>query len=173
VVGVLVFLAVPLGFLAIVYIINLVRGVRARYIDDWKPDAGEELLFQDMRADIYIISFNRPRYVTYARLRRGAVIVTNCRILCGTRTLFGKKIIFQYILYADGRFDTHSESIDGGLLARGYQTFVYLPHAITRVSSDENPYVDLKPSPLERSSVNVECIRIYTDRASDFPDLQS
>lgn len=170
---VLIFVAALLGLLSFAVIINRVRGIRANYLDDWEPDEGEQVLFQDMHADTYIISANRARYVSYARPRRGAVIVTNVRILAGARTLFGKKRILQYVLYSGAAPDVYSGHIDGGLLTQGYQTFEYLPQATKHVVDAERPYVDLTLSPCARSSAHIECIRIYTDEAVRFPTSTS
>jgi hypothetical protein len=168
-VSVLIFLGALLGLIAVAYTVNRLRGVHAHYIDDWQPDEGEHVLFHDPEADTFIVGLNRARYVSYARPRRGAVIVTDKRILAGTKTLFGRKKMLQYMMYGGSAPDGYSGMIDGGLFTRGYQTLVFLPDAIERVVDGKRPYVVLRPSPSEQSSINIDSIRIYTDRADSFP----
>lgn len=165
----LIFLAALLGLVAFAYTVNRVRGVRAHYLDDWNPEEGEQTLYRDAEADTFIVSVNRARFVSYARPRRGTVIVTNKRILAGTRVLFGGKIMLQYMIYPGSALGGFSAMIDGGLFTRGYRTLVFLPDSLERVTNVKKPCVVLRPSPSERSSINIDFIRIYTDMAESFP----
>jgi hypothetical protein len=165
----LIFLGALVGLVGIAVTVNTVRGVRAHYLDDWRPEEGERTLFRDEEADTVIVCVNRATFVSYARPRRGIVIVTNKRILAGTRVLFGRKRMLEYVMYTGSAPDEYSAMIDGGLFTVGYRTLVFLPDAIERVTSGKKPYVELKPSPSERSSINIDFIRIYTDRAQSFP----
>jgi hypothetical protein len=165
----LIFIGAVLGLIAIAYTVNRIRGVRAHYVDDWRPDEGEQILFRDEEADTFIVAVNRATFVSYARPRRGIVIVTNRRILAGTRVLLGRKRMLEHIMYAGSAPDDYSAMLDGGLFTVGYRTLVFLPDAIERVTSGKKPYVELKPSPNEKSSINIDFIRIYTDLAQSFP----
>jgi hypothetical protein len=167
--SVLIFLGAILGLIAFAYTVNRMRGVRAHYLDDWSPDDGEQILFRDAEADTFLVPVNRAAFVSCARPRRGTVIVTNNRILAGTRVLFGRKRMLQYMMYAGSAPGEHSAMIDGGLFTIGYRTIVFLPDAVERVTSVKKHYVVLKPSPSEASSINIDFIRIYTDKAEGFP----
>jgi hypothetical protein len=165
----LIFLGLLVGLVALAIVVNRLRGIGAHYLDDWHPEAGERILFRDDEADTFVMPVNRARYGAYARLRRGTVIVTDRRILAGARTLFGKKRMLQYMLYPGAAPGGWSAKLDGGLFTRGYETLAVMPEVVERVLDEARPYVVLKPSPGERSSTNVDFIRIYTDRAAGFP----
>lgn len=167
--SVLIFLAAILGLIAVAYIVNRLRGVRACYIDDWQPEQGERILLRDMEADTFIVGINRARFVSYPRPRRGALIVTDIRIVAGAKPLFGRKKMLLYMMYGRAAPGGFSDMIDGGLFTRGFQTLEFLPDAIERMTREERPYVVLKPSPRARSSINIDSIRIYTDKAGSFP----
>ncbi len=62
-----------------------------------------------------------------------------------------------------------AQALGGGLLTRGYQTFVLEPGRIQRSTEGSKRFVELTPSPAAKSSFNVAAIRIYTDRAAEFP----
>jgi hypothetical protein len=170
--SVLLFLGALVAIVAVAFTVNKIRGVRAHYIEDWAPEEGEHILFRDMEADTYIVLVNRALFVSYARPRRGAVIVTDKRIVAATKALFVRKKMILYMLYGGSEPGPYSEMIDGGLFTCGYQNFVYLPDSIERVTDEKKPYVVLKPSPSARSSINVDEIRIYTDNAALFPRIE-
>ena len=77
--------------------------------------------------------------------------------------------MIQYMIYPERAGAADSDKLGGGLLTRGYQTFLLEPGAIERTTEGKKPFVLLTPSPAARSSLNVEAIRIYTDRAAEFP----
>jgi len=168
-VSLLIFLGALVGLVALAIVVNRLRGVRAHYLDDWQPDAGEQILFRDDEADTFVMPVNRARYGAYPRLRRGTVIVTDRRILAGAKTLFGGKRMLQYMIYPGAAPDGWSAKLDGGTFTRGYQTLGVVPESIERVLDETRPCLVLKPSPAERSSTNVDFIRIYTDQAAGFP----
>lgn len=165
----IIFIGAVLGLIAIAYTVNRIRGLRAHYVDDWRPEKGEQILFRDEHADTIIVPVNRATFVSYARPRRGIVIVTNRRILTGTRVFLGRKRMLEYMMYPGSAPDDYSALIDGGLFTVGYRTLVFLPDTIERVTSGKKTFVELKPSPNERSSINIDFIRIYTDSAQSFP----
>ena len=165
----LIFLGLLAGLVALAVIVNRLRGVRAHYLEDWRPDAGERILFRDDEADTFVVPVNRARYGWYKRLRRGTVIATDRRILAGAKTLFGGKRMLQFMLYPGAAPDGRSAKLDGGLFTRGYRTLAIVPGAVERVPDEARPYLVLKPLPDERSSTNVDFVRIYTDKAADFP----
>jgi hypothetical protein len=165
----LIFLGALVGLVLFAIVVNRLRGVRAHYLDDWRPDAGEQILFRDDQADTFVVPVNRARYGWYPRLRRGTVIVTDRRILAGAKALFGGRRMLQLMLYPGPAPDGWSARLDGGLFTRGYQTLAVMPESLERVTGEARPYLVLKPVPAERSSTNVDFIRIYTDQMAGFP----
>src|SRR3954470_12411717 len=119
--SVLIFVAALLGLTAVAYSVNRIRGIRAHYVEDWQPDEGEQILLSDMEADTFIVGVNRPLYVTYGRPRRGALIVTDRRIVAGTRTFLGRKKMLQYMIYGGAEPGGYSGMLDGGLFTCGYR----------------------------------------------------
>jgi hypothetical protein len=141
--SVLIFIGAILGLIAVAYSLNRIRGVREHYLGDWRPEEGEQVLFRDAAANIFIVGVDRPRFVSYPRPRRGTVIVTDKRILAGTRVLFGRKTMLLYIIYRGSGPDGCSAMIDRGLLTQGYRTLLILPDAVERVTNGKRPYIDL------------------------------
>jgi len=165
----LIFLGLLAFMVVLAVAVNRLRGIRAHYLDDWQPEAGERILFRDDEADTFVMPVNRARYGSYARLRRGTVIVTDRRILAGARILFGRKRMLQYMIYPGAAPGGWSAKLDGGLFTRGYETLAVMPGIAERVLDEARPYIVLKPAPGARSSTNVDFIRIYTDWAAGFP----
>ena len=162
------------GFLAALvlvgFVISRITGARSHFLEDWKPEPGETILFEDREADTYPVpSFGQARFVTYARPRRGFVTVTSRRILAGTRPLFSKRLMIQYVIYLGEAPGPEAGALGGGLLTKGYQTLVVERGAIERVVQDKKPYVLLTPDSAAASSFNLQAIRIYTDAAANFP----
>lgn len=166
--AVLAFLGALLGIFAAGWIVSKITGSKAHYIEDWKFDPDESILWRDNQADAYVVPKHRALITSYARPRRGEVVVTTKRILAGTKPLFGKKKMIQYLLLPAGTESEAAKSLHGGLLTIGYQTFLYLPESLQIHASEKKPFVDLKPVPEAKSSTNIEFIRIFTDLASSF-----
>ena len=167
---ILIFVGVLAAIVALAFIVSSVTGARSHYIEDWKPDPGERLLFEDRAADTYLVpELGQAKFTTYGRPRRGFVLVTNRRIIAGHRVLFGKKSVIQYMIYPVQARAPDSEKLGGGLLTRGYQTFLLKPGAIHRTTEARKPFVQLRPSAAAASSFNLQALRIYTDRAAEFP----
>ena len=165
----LVFLGVA-GFVALALGVSRITGARCHYIEDWKPDEGEHVLFEDREADVYLVpELGQARFTSYARLRRGFALVTNRGIVAGQRALFSRKSMIQYMIYSGQAPGQDSQALGGGQLTRGYQTLVLEPGAIQWTTEGSKPFVELTPSPAVRSSFNLQAIRIYTDDGAQFP----
>jgi hypothetical protein len=162
------------GFLAalvlVAFVVSRITGARPHFLEDWKPEPGESILFEDREADTYLVpALGQARFVSYARPRRGFVLVTSRRILAGTRPLFSKRLMIQHVIYVGEAPGPEAGSLGGGLLTKGYQTLVVERDAIQRLVQDVKPYVLLTPASAAASSFNLQAIRIYTDAAADFP----
>ena len=166
----LIFIGALAAIVALAFTVSRITGARSHYIEDWKADSGEQILFEDREADTYLVpALSKAVFTTYGRPRRGFVLVTNRRIIAGQRVLFGKKSVIQYMIYPEQTEVPDSQRLGGGLLTSGYQSFLFKPGGIHRMPEAANPFVLLTPSPAARSSFNVEAIRIYTDHAARFP----
>lgn len=149
------------------WIVSKITGSRAYFIEDWTFNDGEIVLWRDDQSDTFLIPrLGQAAILSFARPRRGAVVVTNERILIGSLPLRGKKHMVQYVLYP--KPSPGSEKLDGGLLTVGYQTIVFDTTKLAVHASEKKPYVDLTPLDSERSSTNLETVRIFTDKAATF-----
>ena len=166
----LFFVGILAAIVALAFLVSRVTGARAHYIEDWRPDEGERILFEDREADTYpVMKAGEAAFTTYGRPRRGFVLVTDLRILAGQRVLFGRKSMIQYMIYPEQARAADSGKLGGGLLTRGYQTLLLERDGIERRADEKKPFVLLTPSPAARSSFNLRAIRIYTDQAGQFP----
>lgn len=149
------------------WVVSKITGSRAYFVEDWVFEEGETVLWSDPEADSYLIpKLGQAVVMSFARLRRGSVVVTNRRIVIGSLPLRGKKHMVQYVLYPQKTPGT--ERLDGGLLTVGYQTIAYDPASLVVHATKEKPHIDLTPLPSETSSTNLETIRIFTDLAATF-----
>ena len=149
------------------WIVSKITGSKAHYIEDWQFSDGENVLWRDEQTDTHLIpKHGQALVMSFARMRRGSVVVTNRRILIGSLPVFGEKHMVQYVLYPSKA--PGSEKLDGGLLTVGYQTIVFDPSSLEAHPKEAKPYVDLRPVEGERSSTNLERIRIFTDDAGNF-----
>ncbi len=163
--AILIFIAFMVGMVAFAVIRAKISGVRALMLEDWKPDEGETVIFEDRKVRL-LLTHRMGR----ADERPGAfVVVTNRRLLAGQRPLFGGGSMVTHMLYAGRARGTDADSIGGGLFRRGYQTLVAELEAVERMVEARKPYVELKLAASAVSSFNLEAFRIYTDRAAEFP----
>ena len=166
----LIFLGILVAFVVVAFVVSRITGARNHYLENWKPDEGEQVLFDDRQADTYLVpKVSRSNYNYFSRPRRGFVLVTDRRLLAGTKPLFSKRQMIQYVMYVGSAPDPAADSFGGGLLTRGYQTLVLDPEAFQRVMQDGKPYIVATPSPEAASSFNLKAIRIYTDHAAGMP----
>lgn len=167
---VLVFVGVLGAIVVVGWSISKWKGSKAYFIEDWRYDEGETILWRDDSADVAVIpKFGQARAMTPARLHRWPVVVTNSRVIIADKTLTGKGMVI-YVLYPRAAPDGQSSHLDGGLLTRGYSTIAIEPDAgLDHLADDtKHPYVVLTPVDGERSSTNLFQFRIYTDHGADF-----
>jgi len=170
----LVFLGAIAGIVLLAVVVSRITGARCHYLDAWTPDPGEHILFDDRQVRIVIMLQRRRGNANYPRKMyivhpRAFALVTDRRILAGQRPLFSKRFLIEYMMYPGQARDGDARKIGGGVLARGYSTYAFVPGAVRRVANESQPFVELTPSPDPASPVNLETIRIYTDRAVSFP----
>lgn len=168
--SVLIFLAALAGIIVFALIFSKVKGANVHYLEDWRPEAGERILFEDRQAYTYLLDdADTPALMLLPRPKRGFVTVTDRRILTGQRPLFSRRFLIEYVMYSAGSPEGQVDPSFGGQLKRGYRTLMLEPKRIHRAIGATRPYVDLTPSPATATAFDVEAIRIYTDKAGSFP----
>ena len=157
------------GMVIVAKIVSKITGSKAYFFETFPLEEGERILWQDLAADAYPIPTRRALIVTYRRSRRGAVRVTNRRIIAGTKSLFGPNHLIQHVLYpSDRSYPAEASSIGGGLLTRGFQVFVFERLTVVVYASEKPPFVDLSLDRTLSSSMNLERYRIYSDAIAAF-----
>lgn len=163
------------GFLAaivlVAWIVSKITGARTTYLDEWKFNDGETVVWRDDRADVITIaSIGRAAVTRPLRLHGSSVVVTNQRVIVANMTLFSKRRIVTYVLYPGTAPDEQSKRLDGGLLTRGFTTYAIQPDAMALHAKERfHPsYVALKPVANVGPSLNVAEIRVYTDSFESF-----
>jgi hypothetical protein len=165
----LVFFCFLAGMVIVGKVVSKITGSKAYYLESFPLEEGERILWQDMAADAYPIPTRRALIVTYRRARRGAVRVTNRRIIAGTKTLFGANHVVQHVLYpSDRAYPSEANAIGGGLLTRGFQVLVFERLKVVVHASETTPFADLSLDQALSSSLNLERYRIYSDAIQAF-----
>ena len=166
----LIFLGCLAGIVVFGFLYSKLSGAQVHYLEDWKPEEGERVLFEDRRAYTFLLDdADTPALMILPRPKRGFVLVTDRRILAGQKPLFSRRFLIEYMLYPAGPQGDQPDASFGGQLKRGYRTLLIEPQRIHRAIGASKPYVDLTPSPATASAFDVEAVRIYTDKAASFP----
>lgn len=159
----LIFVVALAAIVFVGWLVSKLTGSRAWFIDDWKFEPGEKVLWRDDAADVYVVpTYGRAVINSVLRLRRNTVVVTDRRILVATQPLYGKKRMVQYVLWPAPPADGNANKLDGGLLTVGYRTLVYLPEKLEPHQDSNEPYLEIAPAPGFSSSTNVSAIQIYS-----------
>ena len=168
----LAFVCCLVGIVLIGFIVSRITGARTRYLETFALEPGERVLWEDLAADAYPIQKRQALITTYRRSHRHAVRVTSLRILSGCVSLFGSNHLLQHMLYpSDRAFPGEADTLGGGLLTRGYETFVFEHGSQERGTGKANgqdAYVEVTLSPSVASSINLLKFRIYSDRLETF-----
>jgi hypothetical protein len=167
--SILLFLGCLAGIVLIGWVVSKLAGTKAQFLETFPLEPGERVLWEDLSADAYPVLTQRARYVTYARLGRGAVRVTTLRIIAGTKPLFGSKHMIEHVLYpADRPYPEEATGISGGFLKYGFQVLVFERSSVERHATDKHPFVELTLTPSVGSSTNLDAFRIYSDALAAF-----
>jgi hypothetical protein len=165
---IVLFLAACGGIVVLGWGVSKITGARAFYVEDWPLDPGESVLWRDDAADVYLIpQLGQARVMSFARLHRSSVMVTNKRVVIGAKTLFGGKHMVQQVLHLAASPDGQTENLGVGLLTVGYQAIVIQPEIEPHLD-EKKPYVDLLPASGHASSANLWRIRLFTDAGASF-----
>ena len=160
------------GIVLIAFVVSRITGARAHYLEAFALQPGERVLWEDLGADAYPIQKRRALITSYVRSRKYGVRVTSLRILSGRLALFGSKHMVQHVLYpSDRAFPNEADTLGGGLLTRGYETFVFERASQERgagKSDGRDAYVEVTLSPSVASSMNLIKFRIYSEQLESF-----
>lgn len=166
----LIILGVWAAMFAVAWIISRWTGGRPHYLETWRFEDGETVLWRDDRADTYILTaVNVPAIKRPLRLHRARVLVTTRRILVAVSELFTGRQRVIYVLYLGAAPDSADTGTFGGEFKTGYQTLVMQPGVMdVRTAEPPSPYIALKPDRTVLSSFNCAEFRIYTDLYETF-----
>lgn len=165
----LAFLGCLGGIVLLGFVVSRLTGARAQFLENFPLEPGEHVLWEDLSADAYPVTTHTALVVSYRRARRGAVRVTNRRILSGTRTLFGSRHLLVHILHpSDRALPDEASSVGGGLLTRGYQILVFERASMVAHIAERAPFIELRLDPTRASSLNLSRYRVYSDSISTF-----
>lgn len=157
----LIFAIALLSIVLIALIINFVTGTKAHYIDDFKPEPGESILWQDKKADAYLVPvFGRAFLTSYARMKWFTVIVTNRRIIAAQKVLFGSKRLIRFEVVFDGLAAVKSPEI---FYPRGYLLIQAERSGVDFGTQNDKPAMKIEPVPHSRDKNNVATVLIFSD----------
>jgi len=161
------------GFLVAMVVVGLivkkVTGSHAWFLEDWKYEPGETIVWRDDRADAYpLAKTGQALFMTVVLRHQNTVIATNQRILIAQRTPFSKKTLVRWVLYPGSSPDGHTQQVGGGLLTVGYESIAYEPGVLAHAEQSGHERIELTPLFGEASSLNLEKLYIYTDLGDTF-----
>ncbi|AFM12333.1 hypothetical protein [Turneriella parva] len=145
--------------------INKIKGVKAQYLDAFTAEPGEEVLHREAGADFHMVTrLGRAQVMSFARLRRAELIVTNRRIVIGQKVMFGKRYMITHTIWleAAANVQTELDKMTGGQYSLGYVNYLVKRSAATAEIDGKKPYVKFVPEPTA-SATNIEHLRVYVD----------
>jgi hypothetical protein len=161
----LIFFGIIIGFVLGAMLINKIKGVKAHYLDAFHPEAGEAEKLRETGTDFYVVSvLGQARVMSFARLRRGEVLVTNKRIVVGQKVLLGKRYMITHEILLDTAGDEGSQldKLTGGLYAKGYVSYLAQRQNVSSELDGKKPYLKFIPDSTG-SATNIEHLRLYVD----------
>lgn len=153
-------------------VVNRVRGGRAHYLDAWALESGERRLLDDPRADFYVVPrLGQARKMSFARLHRSHVVLTDVRIVVATRALLSRRYMITHMVHLAGDVTGPAElrQMSGGLYSTGYIVIAARPSGMTVEDDGGKPYLRIVPEQTA-SGAMIEHCRLYSDDAAGFRD---
>lgn len=151
-------------------VVNRIRGVRAHYLDAWTPAPGERRVLEDPAADFYVIPrLGQAKIMTFARRGRTHAVLTDRRIVIGTRVLLKKRWMITHMVHLAGAGTGPEElaHLTGGQFSTGFSAYSARADRMTIEDDHGKAYLHIVPEPTA-SSANIEHLRLYSDRAAEF-----
>ena len=153
------------------FVVSRVRGGRAHYLDGWSPAPGERTLIEDRAADFYVVPrLGQARRMSFARLHRTHVVMTDVRMIIATRALLSKRYMITHMVHLVGD-DAPAElgQLSGGLYSTGYTVVSARPSDMTVEDDGGKPYLRIVPEQTA-SGAMIEHCRLYSDDAAGLRD---
>ena len=166
----LFFFAFLAGMVLIAWIVSKLTGSHVYYLADWKYDADETILWRDDEADaVTLAKTGQALFMTFPRLHRSNVVVTNKRIIVAKKAAFTKRPLVMSVMWPHPSADGQSDKLGGGVLTVGYETFAYVADSLELTTNrSKHPCIELKPMDGQASSTNISRFLIFTDKADSF-----
>jgi hypothetical protein len=165
------FVAALAAIVAGAVVVNRVRGAKAHYLESWTPEPGERTLAEDLGADFAVVGrTGQAKVMTFPRLRRTRVVMTDARIVIAPRALASKRHMITYVilLAGDGTPDDEDlRGLGGGLTTTGYITIAARPEGMTVEPDGSKRYLRIVPEPTA-SAAMIEHCRLYSDDPEAF-----
>ena len=167
-IAVLAFVGALAAIVLVAVVVNRIRGGRAHYLDAWTPDPGERTLWEDRRADFYVVPrLGQARVMSFARRHRSHAVLTDRRLVVATRALLSRRYMITHMILWEGVPDPPAElgRLSGGLYSVGYIVMAARPETARVEADGARAYLRIVPEPTA-SGTNVEHCRLYSDDAA-------
>lgn len=161
----MIFFGIIAGSILGAMFINKIKGVKAHYLDEFKPEPGEEVRHREAGADFHMVTnLGRAMVMSFARMRRAEVIVTNQRFVIGQKVFLGKRYMITHVIKLDSAAGDSAEvdKLTGGLYAKGYVIYLALRKNVSTELDGKKPFIKFIPE-ATGSATNIEHLRLYTD----------
>ena len=160
----LYFLGCLAGIVLFALVVNRLTGTRAHYIETFRPEPPEHVLWRGERADVHVVPRRRALFTSFARLRRDTLLLTDKRLVCGRRTLLGKRHMIQIEVFFDPALPSAERAVrlDAGFWGGGFQTVVVSSQDGIALKTDARGrhHLELRP---DMAPPHVDYIRIVLD----------
>ena len=163
------FAAFLLALIGGAWLFTRLRGVQAQYTETFALGADEKTLLEDLAADFHTVpALGQAAVMSFARMGRAHVLLTNRRVIIGQKVLFGKKHMITDVIHWAPKPHVRDEfdKMTGGLFTRGYTSRLSAPDKISVEMDGKKPYLRIILSDVASSS-NVDHCRLYTEGAAE------
>jgi len=176
----LYFLGALAGIVVIAWLVNLITGTKAAYLEALRLAPDERELWRDEAADFAALpKLGQAAVMSYPRLRRHTVLWTNRRIVVAQRPLFSAKRMLTHQLLFEalpGAAPSAAEreaagAFGGGFYGRGFSTLICAGRALGTVNG--KPCVRLQPSADSAATLNLAEAYIFSDRLAELSSAVS
>ena len=163
------FAAFLLALIAGAWLFTRLKGIQAQYTETFALGPEEKTLLEDLAADFYAVpALGQAAFMSFARMGRAHVLLTNRRIIIGQKVLFGKKHMVTDVIHWAPNPGVRDEfdKMSGGLFTRGYTSRLGAPDKTSVEMDGKKPYLRIILSDVA-SSANVDHCRLYTESAAE------
>ena len=169
-IALLAFLGALVALVVVAAVVNRMRGIRAQYVEDWQPAAGDDRLLDDPGADFYVVpKLGQAKVMTFARQGRAHAVLSDTRIVIGQRALLSRRHMITHILLLkpDAADAGELDRMTGGQYTKGYVVMETSRDRMTVEADGAKTYLRIVPAPTA-SATNVSHCRLYSRMAALF-----